>query len=440
MLTDGPEPDRIRLGRPYLKIAAVVALAAGILGLGYLGPHPAAQVTALPSSSPSPTRSPTNLAAIKETPSPAPVASPSARINDPALLQDLTGMPLVAHVSGESITWLPLQLTSQSPGVIGNRLYYVVGGDRIESSTLGSTADPLTLVGVPHCQAIVQLAAAGGNLAYVVVSPGQPPASLGGCDGFGPASWSLHIMDLRTLKSRQLATGPWPTVVVGAAPPPVNVALTPTAVAFDRRDANPSSGSETIEVHAIDGRTLWTTRTEAPVTKLMLGGDRLAVVTHDQPPATTNTLWLADTSDPNLREVAHPASSASLSADGDYLTWDLSVRNGLSPASVVPDIGIQNIATGNVTFLGPLVTTDLHYPTAPVVTTTQHGPVVAWFATSPSGMVYPAFRSLAGGRSGFLESIQQPVWMAMAGNSLVWMTEGADGWSVVAFAADLSSL
>ena len=40
-----PIEGRARFGRPYLRIAAVVTVAVGILGAGLLGPHPVGHAT-----------------------------------------------------------------------------------------------------------------------------------------------------------------------------------------------------------------------------------------------------------------------------------------------------------------------------------------------------------------------------------------------------------
>lgn len=77
---------------------------------------------------------------------------------------------------------------------------------------------------------------------------------------------------------------------------------------------------------------------------------------------------------------------------------------------------------------------------SPAVLTTANGPFVAWLSISPDGIVYPAFNWPGRHRSGFLESVQQPVWLAVSGNSLVWVAESSDGWSSVAYSADISNL
>jgi hypothetical protein len=366
-------------------------------------------------------------------------------------------------VPGETITWLPLQITSRSLGIVGKRLFYVVAGDRIESSTIDSTADPQTLVTVPSCQAINQIAAAGNSLLYVVTFPAGPAATVGGCDGFGQITWALWLMDLRTGDARKVAQGLRQTAGIDVAEFPIHMAITDTAYAFDRPNSVADAGGpETVEVHAIDGRTVWTTQTEGHVADVMLGGGELAVVTQKPwPTLGTETLWLADSSHPELREVSLTVSSASLSADGAYLSWDVNLHVGLSRQSLVPDVGIEDTRSGKVTFLPPPTTADVVGSSNPTVSVTGRGVVVAWFATAPDGTVYPAFSWLgsaaaaAGGASGagggpgseigaidsgFLESVQLPVWMAVEGGSLIWVAEGRDGWSAVAFEVSLDRL
>ena len=428
-LTDEPESTRLRLGRPYLRIAVVVAFAAGILGLGYFGPHAGPSAS---SGSPSPSESRSAALAPGATQTLVPGSGPQQ-------LTAVTGLTQMAGVPGEQISWLPLQITSDKPALVGRRLFYVVGGDRIESSMLGSNTDPQTLVTTPRCQAINQLVAAGNYLLYVITEPAGPAASIGGCDTFGGVlGWTLKLVDLRTGASRTLAQGQRLRTSIDIDEFPIHVAATATAYAFDRPNAaSDSGGDETVEVHSFDGRTLWTTTSQGHVADVSLGGDELAVVTQTPwPKRGTSVLWLANAANHQLLEISQPASSASLSADGLYLTWDLTLRVGLSP-TLRPDIAVMDTASGDTTFL-PLLTTAGPLTTArPVVTRTVRGPLVSWLATAPDGTVYPAF-SWLGGRSGFLESVQQPVWTALQGTTMVWVAEGRDGWSAVAFEADLA--
>jgi hypothetical protein len=140
----GPESTRLHTGRPYLRIAAVVAIAAGILSVGILGPHPNQNAA---SSSASVAPSPGSTAVALAQPS-APAPASGAPGDAARQLQAITGLQQVTQIPGETLTWLPLQITSRSFGIVGKRLFYVVAGDRIESSVIDSTADPQTLVTV----------------------------------------------------------------------------------------------------------------------------------------------------------------------------------------------------------------------------------------------------------------------------------------------------
>ncbi len=314
----------------------VVAL--GILGLGYLGPHPAGQGSAASPSAAEPSQLASAVARRQVTPTPAASRAPSPG-KGPGQFAATTGLSQVAEVPGERISWLPLQITSRRPALIGQRLFYVVGGDRLESSVLGSSADPQVLVSTPRCQAINQLVAAGNYLLYVVTEASGPLASIGGCDTFGGVlSWTIRLIDLRTGASRTLAQGNRLRTSLDIDEFPIHVAMTSTAYAFDRPNAaSDSGGGETVEVHSFDGRTLWTATTQDHVSDVMLGDDELAVVTQTPWPALDrNTLWLANAARPDLVAIADIGTSAFLTADGRFLTWDTPPHGGLSPNRPAP--------------------------------------------------------------------------------------------------------
>ena len=450
----GTESTRIRTGRPYLRVAAVAAIAAGILSVGILGPHPSQKVASA-SVSAAPTGS-TAVALVEPTPPPA--AASIDPDEGPRQLQAITGLRQVTQVPGETLTWLPLQITSRSFGIVGKRLFYVVDTDRIESSVLDSAADVQTLVTVPRCQAINQIASAGNSLMYVVTFATGPSVTIGSCAGFGQTTWEIWLMDLPTGHTHKVASGIRQTPGIDVAEFPIHIALTASSYAFDRpNDVADSGGPETVEVHAIDGRMLWTASTTGHVADVLLGGGKLAVITQQPRPALgTETLWLAGSGKPRLLEVAEQVTSAALSADGSFLSWDTLLQVGLSSQSFVPNIGIEDTRSGAVTFLPQPTTADIAVSSEPIVSLTAHGALAAWFATAPDGTAYPAFSRLAAapgagtalgsevpataGRSGFLESAQQPVWMTVQGNSLIWVAEGRDGWSAIAFEADLTNL
>jgi hypothetical protein len=419
-----------RFGRPYLRIAAVAALAVGIAGLGLLGPHPAEP---LPQASPPPaaSASPSHEAAALVPP--APVATGI----------DSLGLKPVEPAPGQiAQSWLPTQITSRTLAVVGLRLFYVVGSDRLESSVVGSSDGAQLLASVPRCEAINQLAAAGHTLAYVVTSPGGSAAAIDGCGGSRAVSWSISILDLDGGSARQVAHGTLLPTSFEAAEFPIHLALTDSTYAFDRpTDSTNTELGSTVEVHAIDGSLLWSSPSQAPVTGLMLGGDRLAVLTdRSTQSGPLKSLWISDASHPELSEVARPASSASLAPDGSYLAWDVWRGATFAESPAFPEVAIEMLQSGRVealtTLSGSTVPDELH----PSVAVTRAGPAIAWFATGPDGSVYPAFRLAGGGDGAILASFQQPVWMSVEGSTLIWVAETPDGWSNAAFAVDLPSL
>lgn len=357
-------------------------------------------------------------------------------------MEALTGLTRVTpQLSQIATSWLPLQITSRSLGVIGLRLFYVVAGDRIESSVVGATADPQILITVPRCQAINQLVAAGNAVAYVVTSPAGAAAEIDGCGDLAHVTWGLWLLDLGSGRPRQLAHGIRDSSNVNFAEYPIRVALTDSEYAFNRPPAAASQGTaETVEVHALDGRTLWTSQSETPVTSVMLGGPRLAFLTGSSAATGPFNLWTSDQTSPTPSRVGVAASSASLSPDGSYLTWDLTTTDPRFPVVSLPTVAIETISSGQVDYLMTPTTSDLPEPIHPAVSATKRGPVVAWFATAPGGTVYPAFRFAAGGSAGAFESAQQPVWLEFEGSSLVWVSQSRDGWSAIAFAVDLTNL
>lgn len=422
----------------------VIALAAGIVGLGYFGPHPTPAATSPASASPL-AAAPTGAPSASPTNAPAPAVAPGTTGVVPGGIEALAGLTGLTQVTPPldriTTSWLPLQITSRSLGVIGRRLFYIVTTDRIELSVIGSSADPVTVVTVPACEAVNQLAAAGDWLAWVVTSPAGSAEGTSGCTSLGQISWSLWLLDLRGGSPRKVASGVREETSADVAEFPTHVALTEAAYAFDRpAAANDPGQGETVEVHAIDGTLLWSSPIQAPVTDVMLGGSKLAVVTQNAGQGSPKlTLWVSNARQPVLREEAQPATSASLSADGTYLAWDLTLTTGLSRGSAMSDVEIESLASGQITFLTAPTTADLFEPTQPAVASTASGALVAWFATAPEGTVYPAFRLTRGG-GGLLESVQLPVWLHVDGSTLMWVAESSDGWSAMAFAVDLTAV
>ena len=429
-LIDGPQ-THVHVGRrrPYLQVAAVVAIAAAILAAGYLGPH----------VSPHASSSSSAASASASEPRPATPATPENLASN--RLEALLGLPQIRNVPDETVTSLPLQISS-TPAISGNRLFFVVGGKTLESSVIGSTADPIKLVSVRQCKAITEIAAAGDSLMYLVIWPESPHPTATGCDTITRFDWSLQLMDLRSGTSREVATGSRAIVAPEFDGLPIRFAITPTEYAYDRpNDDTRPNGPETVEVHSLDGKLLWQTTASSHVGDLDLAGDRLAVITQFWWPAPgIRTFFIATASHPAFQEVSESPESVALSADGLYAAWNITLRIGLNPEIVSSDVAVDDWAKGGVTSAYPPVVADGVVAMSPAVLTTSSGPFVAWLSIGPDGTAYPAFNWPGRNRSGFLESVQQPVWLAVSGNSLVWVAESSDGRSSVAYSADISNL
>ncbi len=431
-----PLEGRVRLRRPYLSIAVVVAIAVALVGVGYLGPHVTPPITPAPG--------PTLAAQV---PPPAlPTATPApARSAAPVIgLNDLTGLTHLEPPAGQvKASRIPEPFTSFAPAILGLRLFYVAGGHRIDSIEIGSNAAAQTLATVPACQAINQVVAAGHEIAYVVTTPVGLPLDAAGCGTSPGLAWSVWLLDLSGGTPREVASGLRQALWVDQYKSPIHLALADSAFAFDRPSASTAAtAGETIEVHSLDGRLLWTSPTVAPVADVMLGGGQLAFLTDGAPQGEARLyLWTSTAARPSPIRVAQPASSASLASDGSYLTWDLAQSDGSAGAAPRSQVAVDSLSSGQVGFLDTPTGADAPQPLRPAVSGTSRGPLVAWFATAYGGTVYPAFRyagSSAGGA--VLSTYQGPTWLAVEGGTLVWVAESADASYTVAFAVDLNSV
>jgi hypothetical protein len=412
----------------------VVATAVTIVTVGVFGPHPGGQSPVTTPAPPTPERSSASAEAA--------VPSPSLGWTTALALPRLSFAPSdVAHSD------LPAGVGTASIARIGSRLFYVVAGDRIESSVIGSPAAPDTVVRLSDCEAIGGLAAAGESLMYVATSPEvQTMSGCVGSDASGNSRWEIWLLDLLDGSRRRLAggirTGTLTDRVGGVEP----IALSPNAYAFSRAldPADPPAGG-IVEVDAIDGTLLWTSRTEAPVTRLMLGGGRLAVLTGAAGATQTGlALWVSDAHHPAVEQVAEPLGSAALSADGAYLAWDATYVVGLHRASALPILQIENAATGEYSIAAAPATADPGVPARPAVSSNAFGPLVAWLTAASDGTVYPAVRFeggilTPGAAAGavFLDSPQRPVWLDISETTMYWVVERPDGRSAAAYAAEL---
>jgi hypothetical protein len=415
----------------------IVATAALIIGLGYFGEH-----RVPPSVLPATATPPAQSTIASNPPTGATATSEGSTPSGADGLQTLTGLarlPLPpSRVAATSS--LPVRVVDTSMALVGLRLFYIIANYRIESSVIGSSADPQTLAVAADGESINGLAANAGWLVYAATSAGGATAQTDGSGAALKVNWSVWLVDLRSGGRRQIAAGTRYTSQFSDPELPVHVAITDSAYAFDRPASSAAAaGGETVEVHSLDGGLLWSSQARATVLSLMLGRSRLAILTQDTATRTgPRTLWLSDETHQAPVEVSHPASSASLSTDGAYLAWDLQLVTGLSHQSPLSDVGVESTATGVVTFLRPPTTASVLAAFGPSVSSTSGGPVLAWLATSPAGLVYPAFSFAGGGSAGFFDAGQQPVWLRVDGTRLTWVTERHDGGFATVTAAELA--
>ena len=326
--------------------------------------------------------------------------------------------------------------------LLGRRLFYVVDGNRIESTEIGADKSNVSVVTVPECQGINQLAVAGHELAYVVSSPGGRSGQLPNCGDAGSVSWSIWLLDLNGGLPHQVAHGTRVASAIDIAAFPVHLALTDSAYAFDRPPASAAAGiGETVEVHSLDGRLLRSSHTQRPVAAVMLGGNTLAVLIEQLSHADkVFELWASGAGETDLAPVDQPSRSAALSPDGSYLAWDVVYRGPYPTPASEADVAVETVASGlEVPLAAPTDRTG-PAPLRPAIWSVDGRLVVTWFATAPGGAIYPAIRYATGGYGAFLPSLQEPIWMEVQGSTLAWVAESSDGWSKAAFAVDISSL
>lgn len=420
------------IGVPIVKVGMVVALTLGVLGIGYFGPRPAKPISSAPPSS-----LPSAVTAALRTDStpPSVLRSASGQIGIDSLRRF---DPAPGQVS---VAWLPGQISSKSMALSGQRLFYIVDGNRIESTDIGTGQSRGSVVTLPECEGINQLAVAGHELAYVVSSPGGP-TQVADCGDAGTVSWSIWLLDLNGSLPHRVAHGTRVASAIDIAAFPVHLALTDSAYAFDRPPVSAAAGiGETVEVHSLDGRLLRSSATQRPVAAVMLGGSTLAVLTEELSHADgVFALWAAGAGEPDLAPVDQPSNSVALSPDGSYLAWDVVYRGPYPTPADAADVAVETVASGLEVPLAAPTDRTSPVPLRPAIWSVNGRLVVTWFATASGGAIYPAIRYATGGYGAFLPSLQEPVWMEVQGSTLVWVAESSDGWSKAAFAVDISSL
>lgn len=434
--THGPIEGWARTGKPYLKLGVVGAVAVAILALGVLGPRPPDR----PHATPSPPLLAVDPAA---TAIPRPPPSPTPNLNlEPPAVPDLAGLAN-ANLAPADVRQSLLEdsISSFSLAAIGTRIFYAVDEDTIKSAAIGSDAVPQTLVSVSGCQSINQVTAAGYLVGYVETSPAGPPLDASGCGTFTSVAWSIWLSDLSGRIRRLVAAGVAPVSSADIGVYPVHLALTASTYAYNVPSGRGrASGGQRVEVHSTDDlRLLWATQTDGPVSAVMLGGNRLAVMTDGlrlstKPPE----LWIADSSQTQLSKVAQPVSSAALSADGTYLVWDANTAAGKLPAARESELIVEMIGSRTVQDVAVPVSISSPEPLRPIISSSQAGPILAWYGTAPEDWIYPIFRDPANQKNVPLSDLGTTTWIGLQGSVLIWIVADPAGGQDHAFAVDLA--
>jgi hypothetical protein len=340
-----------------------------------------------------------------------------------------------------SMSWLSNASTGRSIAAIGRRIFYVVAAHTIESTVIGSAADPQILVSVSSCRTINQIAAAGDLLAYAVTTPVGAPLDASGCGMPTSVAWSIWLGDQQGQQLRQVASGVRLTTFDEAELYPVHLALSASTYAYEvpLRSAEPTP-FQRVEVHSTgDNQLLWAAQTDGGVSDILLGGSRLAVVTDGALMTDARMeLWTGDAAHPQLRRLGEPAASASMSQDGTYLAWDSRAPFERSQATAQAALVVARLDSAIPKSILLPAAISAPEPLRPVVSSGLTGPIVAWYATVGRGSVYPAFLDSANGLGVALYSVQSPAWIDLQGSTLLWVSPDLGGKSI-AFAADLAS-
>jgi hypothetical protein len=366
----------------------------------------------------------------------------------------LAGVPTVTPPPGALLSSrLPAQISSgRALAALGTRLFYVLNGGSIGSTVIGTPRSDKVVVTLPHCQSVSQIAAAGHTLAYVVVEPVGATGGSAGCRGDSLVAWSLWLLDLQSGTRRQVASGGAMPSFVDQYDFPVHIALSDATFAFDLPTGSFDfaghnlNDPDAIEVHSLDGTLRWISPVGQRIVSVMLGGNRLAVLTAaGSGGGTQDTLWVADPTQTEPRQVSEPAASAALSPDGRYLAWDLPSGNlGGGPIvagvpGVQSAIGIKGLGSDDPLPSSVPSGEQSGQPLDPVVTSTPRGPLVAWLAGSSNGNGYVVFRRSWEIGGSAVPSTGRPAWLSIQGGSLVWVANSGGNPSQ-AFALDLSRL
>jgi hypothetical protein len=184
------------------------------------------------------------------------------------------------------------------------------------------------------------------------------------------------------------------------------------------------AGRTTTEVQVRDdsGRLLWKTTTAAPVDELMLGGNRLALVsTEYQDPTLVGAVYVAELDEPGLKRAGTTDGGAALSQDGRYLA--LIPVDGECRTLQIIDLDDDSPGASPACLAGSSVRW-------PSVSTGAQGPVAAWDAqdsVSNSAVPIATLSSPLLDSSAEVPCSGSSFWFWVEGDSFMWISSG-EGW------------
>jgi hypothetical protein len=108
---------------------------------------------------------------------------------------------------------------------------------------------------------------------------------------------------------------------------------------------------------------------------------------------------------------------------------------------ITSNVLVYDAVAGAITSVAPPAMTlaEHVFTMSPSVLSTTSGPFVAWLVQVDT-TVYPMFSWPGKHLAGFLDSVQQPIWIDASAGSLAWVSESADGWSAVAYSVEVGRL
>ena len=390
--------------RAYLVALPVVAAIAGVAFLGVTGPKGTPSDTARPSARSTPT--PLWTAA----PTPGPI--------------DVPGLSTIQVSDSETVTAAlpPDTLPLDADG--GNFLYATAG--RLYVLAWGQTPQtPIQVATARPCAQIDKASLSGTDVIYSQIVPaGDAPGGRGTCPSLADAvNWYVSITNFSgvgRLVASGTSAGQPPDGVAASTP---DVAIADAMYAFSRTD---SSGTSTVvEVHRlIDDSLQYKSVALALPVQVRLGDGRLVVVSPGPAPVdglagTTSVLSTDDWTQP-LVPFGLTAGPAALSRDGRRLAF----------SSCEPDG--DKLKCDLLETFAPGIHWGIQLPIAATFVCAGSGPesdlaAVAWTSYAAGGSPYIGVDSALGDKGVALVGMDQPMWISLQGDALLWLSLAPDG-------------